>query len=281
MPPHRITSSLAALLAAPPDPVLPVARVTGLRPALAADLPSVAVGVAIAAPSASSPPRFLREGDQIVRIRRQLVVQPGSDGFASDLRFLDLSPLPVRRAPPGNEPDSAVAIVNLTNASSPVPYRVVARPTAGTEFRVDFARARVTFGAAQNAGERLEVSHWGVSWREPLRSEFLRGTLQLELWTSSASQAASLMTQLQDRCASASGPRTFGFMKLDAQSVEPAESLQQTSGVAGSFGAWRQRLEYAFAHEYVPGGEESSGVAIRRIDVTMDDALPDSLTIGR
>jgi hypothetical protein len=103
----------------------------------------------------------------------------------------------------------------------------------------------------------------------------------LELWTSSASQAASLVTQLQDRCASAQGPRTFGFMKLDAQSVEPAESLQQTSGVAGSFGAWRQRLEYAFAHEYVPGGEESSGAAIRRIDVTMDDALPDSLTIGR
>jgi len=62
--------------------------------------------------------------------------------------------------------------------------------------------------------------------------------------------------------------------------VEFAESLQHTSGDGGPFSAWRQRLEYAFAHEFTGGGEATDGAAIRRIDVTIDDATPDSLTIG-
>jgi hypothetical protein len=278
MPPHQITQSLAALLAATPDPVLPVARVAGLRPSLAADLPSLAVGVAIAEASAGSPPRFIREGDQLVRQRRQLVVQPAADGFSADLRTLEL-PVPVRRAPPLSAAEGDVAIANLTSGTAVV-YSAVNQPGSAAEFRLDFARARVVFGAAQQAGDRLEVSHWTVSFREPLRAELLRGTLRLELWTSSATQATALLARLQDRCAAAT-TRTYGFIKLDAQTVEPAESLQQSSGVGGAFSAWRQRLEYAFAHEYVGGGEDSGGAAIRRIDVTMDDVLPDRLTIGR
>ncbi|MGQ0643059.1 MAG: hypothetical protein ACT4P6_20120 [Gemmatimonadaceae bacterium] len=274
-----MATSLAALLAAPPDPVLPTSRVVGLRPALAADLPSLAVGVTLADPSAGSPARFLREGDQIVRRRLQLVVQAEVDGFSADLRFLDLTP-PVRRAPAVNIEEGDVVIANLTTPSTPVPYRVVERPTSAEEYRVDFARARVVFGAPQQAGDRLEVNHWTVAWREPLRAELQRGALHLELWTSSAGQATTLAARLQDRCA-APGSRTYGFIRLDAQAVEPAESLQHSSGVAGAFVAWRQRLAYAFAHEFIAGGEDSGGAAIRRIDVTMDDVLPDSLTIGR
>jgi hypothetical protein len=204
-------------------------------------------------------------------------VQPAADGFSADLRTLEL-PVPVRRAPLGAG-EGDVAIANLTSGTTVV-YSAVNQPGTAAEFRLDFARARVVFGAAQQAGDRLEVSHWTVSFREPLRAELLRGTLRLELWTSSATQAITLLTRLQDRCAAAT-TRTYGFIRLDAQTVEPAESLQQSSGVGGAFSAWRQCLEYAFAHEYVGGGEDSGGAAIRRIDVTMDDVLPDRLTIGR
>jgi hypothetical protein len=96
----------------------------------------------------------------------------------------------------------------------------------------------------------------------------------------SATEATQLAERVQDRLSELSLPRTYGFLKLAPQRVESAESLQQTSGDGGPFPAWRQRLEYAFAHEYSGGGEMTDGAAIRRIDVTFDDPTPDSLTIG-
>ena len=180
MPPHRVVAGLAALLSAE-SPVLPAGRVSAARPALAAELPGLAVGMELADGATVSPGRFHREGD------------PG---------------------------------------------------------------------------------------RLPLRWERMQGALLLELWTASASDAATLAQRLEDRLASPTLPRAHGFLRLTPQRVEAAESLQQTTGVGGSFAAWRQRLQYAFAHEALDGNEPSDGAPIHRIDVTIDDATPDQLTIG-
>ncbi|MGH2897934.1 MAG: hypothetical protein ACRDMZ_04615, partial [Solirubrobacteraceae bacterium] len=160
-------------------------------------------------------------------------------------------------------------------------YRLVATPVAADEYRFDFTRGRVVFGAPQTSGNTLEIAHWTLSWREPIRWERLQGALKLELWSVSATDAASLAERLQDRLGEPVLTRQYGFLKLAPQLVESAESLQQTSGAGGPFAAWRQRLEYVFAHEYSAGGEETDGAAIRRIDVTIDDATPDALTIGQ
>ena len=185
----------------------------------------------------------------------------------------------MKHKPPANLTDADISVSNVTGA--PAPYKLVATPSAQDEYRFDFARGRVLFGAAQTSGNTLEIAHWTLSWREPIRWERLQGALLLELWSVSATDAASLAQRLQDRLSDPAATRPFGFLKLAPQLVESAESLQQTSGAGGPFAAWRQRIEYAFAHEYSAGGEETDGAAIRRIDVTIDDATPDSLTIGQ
>jgi hypothetical protein len=278
MPPHHVISSLAALLAAPGTPVLSASRVRAARPALSSDLPGVAVGMALTAANTVAPSRFQREGDQLVRNVGRFTVQAGANGWSADLRALDLTPLPVKHKPPANLDDVDIAVTNVTG--TPTTYRLVVTPTATDEYRFDFARGRVVFGAPQANGDTLEIAHWTLSWREPIRWERLQGALLLELWSASAADAATLAERLQDRLGEAALPRTYGFLKLAPQRVESAESLQQTSGVGSPFAAWRQRLEYTFAHEFTGGGEATDGAAIRRIDVEIDDATPDSLTIG-
>lgn len=279
MPLHRVIASLASLLSAAPDALLPAGRVSVARPALAVDLPALAVGVVLDASGSVTTPRFIGEGEQRVQHRALLTVQAGTGGFAADRAALDLTPLPVRRAPPGSV-DADVAIVNLTLPAGSQVYRAVAAPLSADEFRLDFARARVRFGAPQRAGDELEVSHWTVSWREPLRALRLQGTLLLELWTANSAEAAALGARLQDRLALPARTRFHGFLTLRPRRAEQAEALQQPSAIGAAFTAWRQRIECAFAHELVDGGQETAGATIRRIDVAMDDAVPDRLMIG-
>jgi hypothetical protein len=278
MPPHHVISSLAAMLAASATPVLSANRVRAARPALSSDLPTVAVGMSLSDAGTVAPSRFQREGDQVVRHVRRLAAQAGTDGWSADLRSLDLTPLPVKRKPPANVDDVDISVTNVTG--TPMTYQLVATPATAEEYRFDFARARVVFGAPQASGDTLEIAHWTLSWREPMRWERLQGALLLELWSVSATEAAGLTERLQNRLSEPALLRAYGFLKLAPQRVESAESLQHTSGVGGPFAAWRQRLEYAFAHEFTGGGEATDGAAIRRIEVTIDDATPDSLTIG-
>jgi len=278
MPPHHVISSLAALLSAPATPVLSANRVSAARPALSSDLPGVAVGMALNGAGTVAPSRFQRDGDQLVRHVGRYQAEAGVNGWSLDLRSLDLTPLPVKHKPPANLDGADISVVNV---GTPSTYRLVATPVAADEYRFDFARGRVVFGTPQPSGSTLEIAHWTLSWREPLRWERLQGALLLELWSVGAAESAALAQRLQDRLDDSTLSRAYGFLKLAPQRVESSESLQQTSGTAGAFPAWRQRMEYAFAHERTGGGEETEGAAIRRIDVTIDDTTPDSLTIGR
>jgi hypothetical protein len=282
MPPHHLLASLSEFVGGPPNPVLPPGRVTAARPAVSSDLPMLSVGLALERDPAGAPARFVREGDQVVRHSTRVAVQSGANGFASDRLTLDLAPLPVKRRPPGigGPPEPDVMITNVASGA-PAAYELSPSPSLPNEFRIDFVRGRVAFGAPQEVGDALEVVHWTVARREPIRSERFQGTLVLEAWSASGGEGASLSDRLQDCLARVLEARPFGFLRLVPVRVEPGESVLQATGSGAAFPAWRQRLDYAFAYEGSLGGEESEGAPIHRIDVTIDDAVGDSLTVGR
>jgi hypothetical protein len=55
--------------------------------------------------------------------------------------------------------------------------------------------------------------------------------------------------------------------------------VSQATATGSTFPAWKQSLEYKFAFEAEDGGEVSSGIPIKRIDVDMDDYIVEEFSI--
>jgi hypothetical protein len=130
------------------------------------------------------------------------------------------------------------------------------------------ASAQIVFGGAQLTGEKLEVVHWTVTWRDDIVGDRYRGMLLLELWASSPSQIGTLARRLQQRLQTQLALlRQKGFVALRPASLDPAETSLYEPPSGSAFPVWRQRLSYRFVFEAEEGGELSSGVPIERIAV--------------
>ncbi len=276
MPPSVIVTGLARVLAEP-DAVLPEDRVGSLRPALASDLPSIAVALSFRGAPRPPTTRFVREGHQRTEHVARVTAAASAGGFNADRTQYTLEPLPLVRPPLGR---ADVTVMNVTDPNTPRPLRRVAAPTEADEYRIDHQVGRVIFGAALQAGDVFEVSHWTVSWREPLAAECFEGVLDLEVWAGSADELASIRERLESRLALNQYARRAGFLRLTTSWVDAADCVRQGTGAGSDFPAWRQRLAYEFAFESMTGGTESAGDRIHRIAVDLDNATPDQFTIG-
>ena len=266
-----VVDKCVEVLASQPDPVLPAANLGAKRPASGADIPAISISLAVDDTRGIGFGRFLRAGDALAQHTAIVDVSATPETFSSDLRSLRIAPLPLKKNPAALQADFTgenVQIRNVTDLGHPLLYRFTPQPTHTAEYRLDVASAQIVFGGAQTAGEKLEVVHWTVTWRDDIVGDRYRGTLLLELWASSPSQIGTLARRLQQRLQSQLALlRQKGFVALRPASLDPAETSLYAPPSGSAFPVWRQRLSYRFVFEAEEGGELSSGVPIERIAV--------------
>jgi hypothetical protein len=266
-----VVDKCVEVLASQPDPVLPTANLGAKRPATGADIPAISLALTVEDSKGLGFGRFLRAGDALAQHTAILDVNATPETFSSDLRRLQITPLPLKKNPAALTPEFAaedVQISNVTDLAHPIPYQLTTQPTHKEEYRLDVARAQVVFGAPQIAGEKLEVVHWTVTWRDDIVGDRYRGILLLELWATSVNQLNDIAHKLQQRLQhQGTLLRQKGFVALRPASLDPAETLLYEPPSGSAFPVWKQRLSYRFVFEAEEGGELSSGVPIKRIDV--------------
>jgi hypothetical protein len=102
----------------------------------------------------------------------------------------------------------------------------------------------------------------------------------IEIWANNVNQSRDLSRRLQDKLKSdRSLLRGKGFVDLKPLTLRPAENLAHVPVVGSAFPVWIQMLEYAFTFEAEDGGELSSGIPIKRIDVDMDDFIVEQFSV--
>jgi hypothetical protein len=74
--------------------------------------------------------------------------------------------------------------------------------------------------------------------------------------------------------------RQRGFLQVAPAGLEPIENVVHTPPVGSAFPVWKQKLEYTFAFEAEEGGELSSGLPIKRIDVEIDEQFVETFTVS-
>jgi hypothetical protein len=110
----------------------------------------------------------------------------------------------------------------------------------------------------------------GSRVREDLRGLLVAGTVTFEVWASQSGAAAQLSRAVDLKLRAEQGAlRERGFAVLRPSALEALEGVRHDAGVAAPFNAWRQRLAYRFALEWIEGGELSEGGRIDRIDVDL------------
>src|SRR5947207_5905577 len=118
-----VVDRCAEVLATSPNPVLPLASLGAKRPATGADVPSVAMSLAVDTPHGIGFGRFIRAGDVLAQSVAIVAVSPGPDTFSADLRVPRIAPLPLKRNPSSTTPDAGpdhVTVRNLTEPAQPV-----------------------------------------------------------------------------------------------------------------------------------------------------------------
>lgn len=276
---HVVVDRLGEVLTSSPDPVLSSSRVGARRPSGLADVPSVCVSLTLDPPHGAGLGRFVRPGHVPVRHSGVVEVRAGVDAFTSDLRRLRLAPLPVRSDPASTSQGVGgddVTVANVTAPTNPRPYRFAAQPGAADEYLVDAARGEVVFGAAQTAGDRLDVRHWTMSFKEDIRADRYAGALELDVFAGDVPQVEQLARRVQGRLRDRRRLlRERGFLALDAAGLEAAESVELRPPAGSPVTSGRIRLTYRFAFEAEAGGEDSGGAPIQRIDVAIPEPQDD------
>ncbi len=268
---NRVIGGMVGFLSAAPDALLDATRLGDRLPASPSDVPSVAMSVAVETTRGTGMGAFRKEGNQLVRSTDIVDVQASITTFSADLMTLQL-------APPLRNPTD-VQVVRVTGPNQPVSYRMVNRPAAVDEFRVDALLSRLVFGAAQPAGEKLQVTHWTVDFRNDITGGRCQGVITLEVWTGNASDVSKLSGTLQTKLAAEeAGLRQFGFASLTPSTLDAAENLTYQPATGSSFAVWKQKLAYRFHFDLEQGGEASSGGPIRKINVQMDDAVVEAFS---
>lgn len=279
-----VIDKLREVLASQPGPVLSSDRIGTRMPENASDVPAVAATLSLKGNQRTGLGRFIRSGDSLVEHTAIIEATPGPDTFAEDLQTLRISPLPLRRNPSssvqGGFTENDIQILNVSDATSPIQYRMINEPKARTEFHLEVPRAEIIFGAPQTPGDKLQLVHWTVTLRNEIQGDSYQGLMQLDIWANSANEIGQISAGVQSRLASDRGLlREKGFIFLSPARLEAAENVGHTPPIGSPFSVWKQKLGYRFAFEAEAGGEISSGVPIRRIDVDLKPPVPEEFSI--
>ena len=273
------------VLSAPPKPVLSAASLGAKKPSSGSDIPTIVISLKIDDSKGTGLGRFIRSGDAIVQNTAIIEVKSTPEAFSNDLRALRIQPLPLKRNPSSVEKkftEKDVQVKNVTDPAHPIAYRMVGEPGVKEEYKLDVPQARIIFGEAQTLSEKLEVAHWTVSWRNEILGDRYGGLMMLEIWATSFNEIDRISRGLQNKVKSSRAElRQSGFMKFQSASLEPAENILHAPPVGSPFSVWKQKLEYKFAFEAEEGGELSSGIPIKRIDVDMDEHIVESFSIPK
>ncbi len=270
---YQVIDKFAEVAVSPPDPVLPAGKVGWMRPSGSGDLPLLTLSVSVSDSRNIGLNRFIRSGDAVVQNTSVVTVRASEDTFSSSLQRLRLAPLPLRKSPETITEELSerdVQITNVSNQSNPVPYHLRTSPTRSDEYRIDPIRAEVIFGLPQKEGDLLQASHWTVSWHNEILGLRASGEVIAEVWADSFTKADEISRKLQRRIYKEVGLlREKGFLRLAPGTVGPVERSLYSPPAVSAFQVWKQTLIYRFAFEIEEGGEVSSGVPIKRIDVNM------------
>jgi hypothetical protein len=280
---RAVANRLAAILASSPEPVLAAGRI-GLRmPSSEGDLPSVVISLSLDEKNGACLNRYVREGHGVVKHESVVDVNSTDPRFTSDLLTLRIEPLPVRKNPASMSREMGaddLLVRNVTTLAQAVTYELVDRPARPNQFALLQSNATLQFGQPQKAGDKLEITHWTLEFREAITSDSFRGNLTVEVWASSSDQAESLAGKVEGKLARDRAElRNQGFSCLDPRSLGPVTAVSRASGAA--FSAWTQRLGYRFAFEMEGGGESSSGTIIRQVKVDLQGENPESFSVPR
>jgi hypothetical protein len=121
----------------------------------------------------------------------------------------------------------------------------------------------------------------GTRWSRDPGGAGLAGALQIEVWGTSAAQAAALTQALEQRVRDKRDAfRERGFAVLRPLSLEPIEELRYEPASGSPFPVRRQRLSYAFVFQAPPVAQESEGGPIKRVDVDLMRPVGETLTIS-
>ncbi len=280
---YIVVDRLVEALASGGNAILSADRLGSRKPAAGIDVPAIVVEVNFQTAKGAGLGRFVRAGESIVSATSIIEVEATVDTFSPSLKSLRISPLPLKRNPSSTTENFSAAdiqIKNVTDLSNPIDYTFVEQPTSRTEYTLNRATAEIVFGSPQIAGEKLEVSHWTVTWRDEILGDKYSGSLSIEVWENSFNLTRDLSRRLQDKLQTGRALlRTKGFQSLQPLTLGPIENVSQPVTVGSAFSAWKQKLEYRFAFEAEDGGELSSGVPIKRIDVDMDDFIVEEFSV--
>lgn len=280
---YLVIDRLAEALTSGANALLTADRLGSKKPAAAIDVPAVVLEASFDTAKGAGLGRFARAGETVVSTTSIIEVQTTVDTFTPDLKTLRISPLPLKRNPSSTSENfsaSDIRIRNVTNLANPIDYVLVAPPTTSSEYKVNRATAEIVFGGPQTAGEKLEVTHWTVIWRDEILGDKYSGAITIEVWENSFNLTRDLSRRLQDKLQTERALlRAKGFLKLRPLSLGAIMNVVQPVTIGSAFTAWKQTLVYGFAFEAEDGGELSSGIPIKRIDVEMDDFIVEEFSV--
>jgi hypothetical protein len=269
---NSVIAGMVSFLSAAPDPLLIAARLGDRLPSSSGDVPAVAMSLTVDNMRGTGMGRFRKEGHQMVRNTAIVDVQASPATFSADLKTLQLLPLPLRN------PDD-LQVVRVTGPGQPVTYHTASPPVAVDEFAVDAVRARLLFGAPQPSGEKLQVTHWTVDFRDDITGGRCQGTITLEVWGGSATETSALAQKLQTKLIAEEGTlRKSGFASVTPSALDAIENIIYQPAAGSSFPVWKQRVAYQFHFDLEQGGEASSGGPIQKININMDDAVVEAFS---
>lgn len=280
---YLVIDRLVEALASGSAPLLSADRMGPKKPTASVEIPAVVLSLQLDQAKGAGLGRFVRAGDTIVQSTTIIEVAPSVDTFAENLKTLRIAPLPLKRNPSATTTKfgaSDISIKNVTDQNNQVNYTLTDKPTQPTEYTVKTATAEIIFGAPQTPNDKLEVSHWTVTWRDEILGDTYRGQIAMEVWANTINQSREVSRKLQDKLKTdRSLLRNKGFVDLKPISLKAAENVTHVPVAGSAFPVWVQTLEYRFTFESEDGGELSSGIPIKRIDIDMDDFIVEQFSV--
>lgn len=270
---YTLVEKFAEILSTPPEPILPGSSVGQKRPSTSSDMPVIVVSLTIQDHKTTGLGRVARSGETLARNSSVIEVGSTPQTFSADLKHMRLWPLPLKK-------EEDVQIRNVTNSAQPTAYRMVAVPGRKDQYAVDAVRGEVVFGQAQSMGERLEVVHWTVTWRDDILGNAYSGLMNLEIWANSLNDVNAMSRKLQDRLnTNRELLRQKGFSKLQAANLTPVDHLLRSPAIGSPFPVWKQELSYRFYFEIEQQTELSDAGPIKRIDVDINGHLKETMSV--
>lgn len=282
---NLVIDKFVEVLLMAPTPVLASGNVGLKKPSGSGDVPAIFISLNIESNKGNGIGRFIRAGDTIAKNTNVTEVKSSTEAFLNDFKLLRLWPLPLKKNPSSVEEkftELDVQVKNVTDPNTSVDYRMVDEPIQKEEFKLDVPGAQIIFGQTQTEGDKIEIVHWTVTWRNEILGERYSGLMILEIWTNGSNEVDEVSRRLQNKLKSNQAAlRQKGFLKLQPAGLESIENKLIEPPTDSFFSVWKQKLKYKFVFEAEEGGELSSGVPIKRIDVDMNDNLAESFIVPK